>query len=518
MTVTTDMSILNLKQKVLNDFHIPTDAQRWILNNRLVIDDTQNFSDFGVANKSPIYLYVIAKEQLQSIEQKKILNIVQTQFNNGTSELGAQALPLSNDNNCGTLKIGWTCPLCTLINSPNRPGCVACSENRPIDYCIPDEYKRKENAFDLPDELKKFLNDDIADDVQAAVTLRKITEKSNDLNKISLSRKSTELFNIIVHTEPPPQSITINGCSGGVPPTKVSTETKNENTANAIAAIEPKTKSRYQTSIIMTAITTSPNITKNKYRGVDNYNPHVIKYGDSSQLPATKTTTTATTSGAIPKPIKNYHSTKHNQSATSAVVTIEQLNKSCDKYVPQPSALLQKKKLSSPPKIIEALCKPLTNSKHYKELLDLDSSDAIVNVEPFECPICFTAYECTGDGVTLRNCLHTFCKECIVNTIKYSEEAEIKCPFRDVVYSCDSLLSEREIKALVTKDQYEQHLAVSLRLAENRIENAFHCKTPNCRGWCIYEDNVNLFKCPICKIDNCLTCRVNILLKYVLKQ
>lgn len=34
--------------------------------------------------------------------------------------------------------------------------------------------------------------------------------------------------------------------------------------------------------------------------------------------------------------------------------------------------------------------------------------------------------------------------------------------------------------------------------------------TPNCRGWCIYEDNVNTFRCPVCRILNCLTCRVSI--------
>lgn len=68
---------------------------------------------------------------------------------------------------------------------------------------------------------------------------------------------------------------------------------------------------------------------------------------------------------------------------------------------------------------------------------------------------------------------------------------------------------EREIKALVTREVYEQHLAKSIRQAENRIENAFHCKTPSCRGWCIYEDNVNTFKCPVCQITNCLTCQVS---------
>ena len=37
--------------------------------------------------------------------------------------------------------------------------------------------------------------------------------------------------------------------------------------------------------------------------------------------------------------------------------------------------------------------------------------------------------------------------------------------------------------------------------------NSFHCKTPDCQGWCIYEDHVNFFKCPVCNKENCLTCK-----------
>ena len=112
------------------------------------------------------------------------------------------------------------------------------------------------------------------------------------------------------------------------------------------------------------------------------------------------------------------------------------------------------------------------------------------------------------EGVILRNCLHTFCKDCIRNTIIYSEEAEVKCPYYDNQYSCDCLLQDREIKALLSKTEHDEHLVKSLRIAENQIENSFHCKTPDCKGWCIFEDDVNVFKCPICRLENCLTCRV----------
>uniref|UniRef100_A0A182S9C5 RanBP-type and C3HC4-type zinc finger-containing protein 1 n=1 Tax=Anopheles maculatus TaxID=74869 RepID=A0A182S9C5_9DIPT len=144
---------------------------------------------------------------------------------------------------------------------------------------------------------------------------------------------------------------------------------------------------------------------------------------------------------------------------------------------------------------------------HYTELVNLDNADLIANIEPFECPICFGAFQ-PYEGIVLRDCLHSFCKQCLISTIQYSEDAAIRCPYSDAVYSCESVIQQREIKALVSKELYEAHLAKSIQQAESTIDNTFHCRTPNCRGWCIYEDNVNQFKCPVCRIVNCLTCRV----------
>lgn len=144
----------------------------------------------------------------------------------------------------------------------------------------------------------------------------------------------------------------------------------------------------------------------------------------------------------------------------------------------------------------------------YIELLSLDDSmDLTKNSEIFECSVCFVEYQ-PLEGVILRNCLHTFCHDCMRNTILFSDEAEVKCPYMDKDYSCDCLLQDREIKAILSKSEYDDHLAKSLRIAENRIENSFHCKTPDCKGWCIFEDDVNIFKCQICCLENCLTCRV----------
>ncbi|XP_066254774.1 uncharacterized protein [Euwallacea similis] len=142
----------------------------------------------------------------------------------------------------------------------------------------------------------------------------------------------------------------------------------------------------------------------------------------------------------------------------------------------------------------------------YMQLVSLDSADVVPNADKFECLVCFLEVA-PNEGVTLRECLHQFCRDCLARTVEFCDEAEVKCPYRDDKYSCEIALQEREIKALVSKELYELHLAKSVAEAENRMEKTFHCKTPDCKGWCIFEDNVNEFRCPVCRKINCLTCQ-----------
>ncbi|GIX79718.1 ranBP-type and C3HC4-type zinc finger-containing protein 1 [Caerostris extrusa] len=141
----------------------------------------------------------------------------------------------------------------------------------------------------------------------------------------------------------------------------------------------------------------------------------------------------------------------------------------------------------------------------YRALVELDDVDLVPNVEAFECPVCFLDVD-VDEGIVLQDCLHNFCRICLASAIQYSDTAVIKCPFRNDEYSCESHLQEREIKCLVTSEVYERHLQRSMALAESQARDSFHCKTPDCPGWCLFEDNVNTFLCPVCKRTNCLTC------------
>lgn len=139
----------------------------------------------------------------------------------------------------------------------------------------------------------------------------------------------------------------------------------------------------------------------------------------------------------------------------------------------------------------------------YKDLLDLEQQGLIHNTEPFECTICFTEID-VCQGIFIRECLHQYCMDCIRQTINLSEEARIKCP----TVGCPHYIHDREIRALLTQDEFEKYAAKTLRIAESQETNSYHCKKANCQGWCIVEDDINTFICPVCFSQNCLACQV----------
>ena len=60
-------------------------------------------------------------------------------------------------------------------------------------------------------------------------------------------------------------------------------------------------------------------------------------------------------------------------------------------------------------------------------------------------------------------------------------DSMIKCPYSKD-YDCGFYLQDREIRALVTAEDYEKVQLRSLRQSEATIPNTFHCKYPDCIG------------------------------------
>lgn len=141
------------------------------------------------------------------------------------------------------------------------------------------------------------------------------------------------------------------------------------------------------------------------------------------------------------------------------------------------------------------------------EQIENDELDFIENSESFDCAVCFVDID-IGQGVILKNCLHKFCKECIADSVKHSDEFEVKCPyFDDDGESCDKKLREREIRGLVSTEIFDKHLEKSLKLYEGVTQNAIHCLTPDCHGFVEADKNLRGFLCLVCDKVNCIGCK-----------
>lgn len=146
----------------------------------------------------------------------------------------------------------------------------------------------------------------------------------------------------------------------------------------------------------------------------------------------------------------------------------------------------------------------------YCKLLEHGCRSIVTNTLSFECSVCFASVP-AGAGVVLRNCLHTFCRRCLEQTIRHSAEAQVRCPHATASFSCSARLLTREIRNLASEKDYEKYLAKLLAIAGQRNPNAYHCRAPDCPGWWIRDDDAleKYQRCPLCHKKNCMACGVS---------
>ncbi|CAD5117488.1 DgyrCDS6256 [Dimorphilus gyrociliatus] len=159
---------------------------------------------------------------------------------------------------------------------------------------------------------------------------------------------------------------------------------------------------------------------------------------------------------------------------------------------------------------LQATCSAISDVVRYETFKTYqtayDSPLVYSNCE-FQCPVCFDTIP-ANEGVCLRECLHELCKECLKQVIQNTLSPEVKCPFRDSEVICNADILHSEIRGLLTEEEYNKFNERSLQVAEARAgDQAFHCKTVDCPGWCEYDDNVNFYFCENCGHNNCLTCK-----------
>ncbi|KAH6944027.1 hypothetical protein HPB50_001209 [Hyalomma asiaticum] len=149
---------------------------------------------------------------------------------------------------------------------------------------------------------------------------------------------------------------------------------------------------------------------------------------------------------------------------------------------------------------------PREKEKRYQELVAVYEQDVVSTTQEFECAICFVDVE-PGKGIILKNCHHKVCEQCLADTAKNSPNAEVKCPCVEDDAPCQMSVFDSDLRACLSKEEYDALQDRSLREAENRSkEPSFHCKTPDCKGWCLHDQQVELFQCPVCNKENCLRC------------
>uniref|UniRef100_A0A1Q3F4U2 Putative ubiquitin conjugating enzyme 7 n=1 Tax=Culex tarsalis TaxID=7177 RepID=A0A1Q3F4U2_CULTA len=131
------------------------------------------------------------------------------------------------------------------------------------------------------------------------------------------------------------------------------------------------------------------------------------------------------------------------------------------------------------------------------------------NFEPTKCLLCTQDLQ-IHQGVILRDCFHIFCDRCLIRTIKTTMlyGVQVQCPAEaNGDRSCSTLLQEREIRGLLSGEDYRRYERKCLELAESETTSSVHCLVPLCKGWIEVTGFVSAFECPVCSSRNCLSCR-----------
>lgn len=116
------------------------------------------------------------------------------------------------------------------------------------------------------------------------------------------------------------------------------------------------------------------------------------------------------------------------------------------------------------------------------------------------CNICYCEMI---DNVFMFNCCHLFCLSCCKNhaCAKLEESVvDIVCPL------CPQSLSQFELRQLLTEQQFERWLQLSLEHHLDRNRHIyFHCPTPDCPS-IVEKILFDVVQCPMCNKSACSKC------------
>ncbi|ETE59507.1 RanBP-type and C3HC4-type zinc finger-containing protein 1, partial [Ophiophagus hannah] len=174
--------------------------------------------------------------------------------------------------------------------------------------------------------------------------------------------------------------------------------------------------------------------------------------------------------------------------------------------------------LAAEPSFLPFLLQALEQERlqNFQQLCQLEEEALVPNQQEMECRICYLKVE-PGNGVLLRECLHSFCRACLRQLVNCSQDPQVSCPFRDDYYACTSHLQDREIRAAIHEDmncrQYQDklksqaHHDAAARETNNMLKmlvqlgEAMHC--PACRIVVQKKGGCDWIRCPVCQTEIC---------------
>ncbi|KYO32882.1 ranBP-type and C3HC4-type zinc finger-containing protein 1-like [Alligator mississippiensis] len=198
LRVHTHMTVATLKQQVFQDYKFHPSVQRWIIGQCLCVDE-RTVSSYGIRKDGDTaFLYLLSVKQAGLSEQRFQEDLTQAQAALRPAASLTDSAGVDDKRRCSTLpaaaprkvwvsdsgrkmnideisnhlnllqvnnllynhplgalataappspvQTGWSCPKCTFINKPTRPGCEMCSADRPPGYVVPGGY--------TPDEME----------------------------------------------------------------------------------------------------------------------------------------------------------------------------------------------------------------------------------------------------------------------------------------------------------------------------------------------------------------------------
>ncbi|KFW03815.1 RanBP-type and C3HC4-type zinc finger-containing protein 1, partial [Fulmarus glacialis] len=150
--------------QIFQDYGFHPLVQRWIIGQCLCVDE-RTVSSYGIRRDGDMaFLYLLSAKMAELTEQRyeeDQARVMLSSTSMPTDTSGerrkyntlpnmspkkglARLHPPCQPSFCisrVSLQAGWSCPKCTFINKPTRPGCEMCSTDRPDDYVVPGSYK-----------------------------------------------------------------------------------------------------------------------------------------------------------------------------------------------------------------------------------------------------------------------------------------------------------------------------------------------------------------------------------------